>query len=143
MSDATVPPPDPVRQSALDAALAAALPPPRTPTDLRAGVLAAISREGAIDPQAARQELEQQYRAAIAALNRFYVRRCRDALLLGAGLLAAVGFGIEPLSQGLSPLLAGAAPMVAGATMLIVGAVCGTALMREVFRRSALIRYPA
>ena len=139
MSDATVPPADSVSKPALDAALAAALPPPRTPPDLRAGVLAAIARERPVDHQAAREELEQQYRAAIASLNQFYVRRCRDGLLLGSGLLAAVGFGIEPLSQGLAPLLAGAAPMAAGATMLILGATCGAALMRDLFQQHLYI----
>jgi hypothetical protein len=140
MTDETVPAANSVGQPALDAALAAALRPPRTPSDLQAGVLAAIAREGPIDSRAARQELEQQYRAAIASLNQFYVRRCRDALLLGSGLLAAVGFGVEPLSQGLAPLLAGAAPMAAGATMLIVGATCGAALMRELFVEHLYIR---
>ena len=121
------------RAAALNAALAHALRPPAAPPGLRAGVLAAIAREHPVDYQAARRELEQQHRAAIAQLNRSYLRHCRDALLLGASLLAVVDLSIEPLSQRLAPFCAAAAPTVAGCAVLAVGASCGAILLRELF----------
>jgi hypothetical protein len=134
ITEVTTRPEDAGRMAALDSALAGALHPPTTPPELRAGVLAAIARERPIDIQASRRELEQQYRAAIAQLNRYYARRCRDALLLGAGLLAVVDTSIAPLSQRLVPYFADAAPMVAGCLVLAAGALCGAALIRELFR---------
>jgi hypothetical protein len=129
---------DSERLAALNAALARTLRPPATPPELRAGVLAAIARERPLDTQAARRELEQQYRAAIAQLNRYYLRRCRDALLLGAGLLAVLDTSIAPLSQRLVPYFADAAPMVAGCLVLAAGALCGRTLLRELFQTAAL-----
>jgi hypothetical protein len=125
---------DAVRQAALNAALAGALRPPATPTDLRAGVLAAIARGSTIDWQARRRDLEREHRAAIAQLNQRYLRRGRDALLVGAGVLAALGFSIKPLSLWLTPVLADAAPMVAGVMALSVGVLCGAALLRDLFK---------
>jgi len=125
-----------VRQAALNAALAGALRPPATPSDLRAGVLAAIARAPAIDWQVRRRELEREHRAAIARLNRRYLRRGRDALLVGAGLLAALSFSIKPLSMWLTPFLADAAPMVAGVMTLSVGVLCGAALLRDLFKEA-------
>ena len=125
-----------VRQAALNAALAGALRPPATPSDLRAGVLAAIARAPAIDWQALRQDLEREHRAAIAQLNQRYLRRGRDALLVGAGLLAILGFSIKPLSLWLTPFLTDAAPMVAGVMALSVGVLCGAALLRDLFKEA-------
>jgi hypothetical protein len=136
MTDHRAPDADPVQPTAWEVALAQTLRAPPTPADLRAGVLAAIAREQPIDLAAARRELERDYRAAVAGLKRFYVRRCRDAVLSGSGLLAVVGFSIAPLSHRLSPMFAAAAPMVAGFAMLGVGTLCGALLWRELIRQS-------
>jgi hypothetical protein len=123
-----------VRQAGLNAALAGAFPPPATPSDLRAGVLAAIAREPAVDWQAQRRNLQQEHRAAIAKLNQRYLRSCRDAVLVGACLLAALGLSIKPLSHGLAPFFANAAPMVAGFMALCVGVLCGAAILQDLFK---------
>jgi hypothetical protein len=124
---------DPVRLSGLNNALAASLTPPATPADLRAGVLAAIAREPSQDWEAGRRELQRMRRAAITELNWRYLRRCRDAILLGAGILAVLGFGIKPLSVWLTPFLANAAPMVAGCIALCIGVLCGTVIFQDLF----------
>jgi hypothetical protein len=127
---------DSVREAALNAALAQTLRAPATPSDLRAGVLAAIARERPTDWQTCRRELELEHRVAIAALNRRYLRRCRDALLLVSGLLTALGFCIKPLSQWLTPFFADAAPMVAGLMTLAMGGALGAAILRDLFKHS-------
>ncbi len=123
-----------LRHAALNAALAGAISAPSTPLDLRAGVRAAIAREPAVDWHAQRRHLQQEHSAAIAQLNQRYLRRCRDALLVGACLLAALGFSIKPLSQGLTPFFANAAPMVAGFLALSVGVLCGAAILQDLFK---------
>jgi hypothetical protein len=126
--------PEPLAFAALDSALSEALRPPPTPGELRAGVLAAIAREAPVDIEARRRELTQEYAAAVAQLNRQYLRRCRDALLLGASLLTAADLSIEPLSRGLAPFFADSAPLIAGCVVLALGALCGGALLRELSR---------
>ncbi len=116
--------------------LAGAFPPPVTPPDLRAGVLAAIARERPVDWQACRRALQGEHRAAIARLNQRYLRRSRDALLIGASLFAVLGLGIRPLSLALSAYFSNAAPMVAGLIALSVGVLCGAALLRDLFKDS-------
>ena len=137
MTDETAPHgADSARQAALNAALAGAFPPPATPPDLRAGVLAAIARERSFDRQACRRDLEREHRAAIARLNQRYLRRCRDAVLVGSCLLAALGFSIQPLSHWLAPFFADAAPMVAGLIALSVGVLCGAAVLQDLFKHA-------
>lgn len=127
---------EPARHAALNTALAAVLTPPATPPDLRAGVLAAIAREPSQDWQAQRQALQRGRRTAIAALNRLYLRRCRDAILVGTSLLAVLGFSIKPLSVWLTPFLANAAPLAAGLIALGVGVLCGAVLLQDLFKVS-------
>jgi hypothetical protein len=135
MTDEITPPStDSARQAALNVALAGAFPPPATPSDLRAGVLAAIAREPSIDWQARRRDLEREHRAAIAGLNQRYLRRCRDAVLVGACLLAALGLSVKPLSHGLAPFFSNSAPMVAGFITLSVGVLCGAAVLQDLFK---------
>jgi hypothetical protein len=134
MTDETAPHgADPARQAALNAALAGAFPPPATPPDLRAGVLAAIARARSFDLEACRRDLDREHRTAIARLNQRYLRRCRDAVLIGACLLAALGFSIQPLLHWLTPFFATAAPMVAGLITLSVGVLCGAAVLQDLF----------
>ena len=130
---------NPVRQADRELALARALQPPPTPADLRACVIAAIARERPVDLMAERRELEAQHRAALNGLNRHYLRRGRDALLLGSGLLALLGFSIGPLSHRLAPLCNDAAPTVAGFAMLLVGTVGGAILWQEWLRQSGAL----
>jgi hypothetical protein len=138
MTDETTPlGSDAARQLALNAALAAAFAPPATPPELTAGVLAAIAREPLTDWQAQRRALEQGHRAAIAALNRRYLHRGRDALLVAACLLVVLGYSIKPLSDWLTPFFAKAAPMIAGCMALAVGVLCGAAMLQELFKDTA------
>jgi peptidoglycan/LPS O-acetylase OafA/YrhL len=138
MTDETTPlGSDSARQAALNAALAGAFPPPATPPELTAGVLAAIAREPATDWQARRRALEQEHRAAISGLNRRYLRRCRDALLVAACLLVVLGYSIRPLSDWLTPFFVQAAPMIAGCMALAVGVLCGAAMLQDLFKDTA------
>jgi hypothetical protein len=123
------------RHAALEAALAGAFPPPATPAELHAGVLAAIARER-FDWQARRRDLEDEHRAAIAQLNRRFLHRSRDALLICASLFAALGLGFQPLCHGLTSYFDDAAPMVAGLISLSLGMLCGAAILRHLFRDS-------
>jgi hypothetical protein len=138
MTDETTPlQGDSARQAALNAALADAFPPPATPPELTAGVLAASAREPASDSQAQRRALEQEHGAAICALYRRYLHRCRDALLAAARLLMVLGYSIRPLSDWLTPFFAKAAPMIAGCMALAVGVLCGAAMLQDLFKDTA------
>jgi hypothetical protein len=130
---------DSARQAALNAALAGAFPPPGTPAELTAGVLAAIAREPSTSTtwQAQRRALEREHRAAIAGLNRRYLHRCRDALLVAACMLVVLGYSIRPLSDWLTPFFAKAAPMIAGCMALAVGVLCGAAMLQDLFKDTA------
>ena len=118
-------------EQSLDRVLTAVLPRPWLPADLRAGVLAAIAREPVPNWQLRRQELEEEHHGAIAALNARYLRRCRDGLLAGSGLVATLGLLVRPVSVWLTPLFDHAAPTVAGALALGGGLLAGAFLMRS------------
>lgn len=120
-------------EPSLDKVLTLALPKPTPPLELRASVLAAIARDQAPDWHRRRQALEDDYRAAITSLNARYVRRCRDALLAGSGLIATLGLFVRPVSAWLTPLFDSAAPMVAGALALGSGLLLGAFLMQNLF----------
>jgi hypothetical protein len=120
-------------EAALSQALAIALRPPAAPAELRAQVLAAVAREQVPDWQRARRDLESEYRRSIAALNARYLRRCRDALLAGLGVVLLIGLGVQPLARALRGLFEACAPLVAGLLALGVGLVYGAVLLRELF----------
>jgi hypothetical protein len=120
-------------EQSLDKVLTRSLPKPLPPADLRAAVMAAIAREAAPDWQRRREALENEYRAAIAKLNVRYLRRSRDGLLAGSGLIATLGLFVRPVAALLTPLFDSAAPMVAGALALAAGLLLGAYLMRTLF----------
>jgi hypothetical protein len=125
-------------EAALSQVLAKALRPPAEPAELRARVLAAVARERIPDWQRARRDVEIEYRGSIAALNARYLRRCRDALLAGLGVVLLIGLGIQPLVRALHGLFEASAPLVVGLLALGLGVVYGAVLLREIFGPGAI-----
>ncbi len=81
--------------SALDAALAAALPAPPLPADFHAGLRAALERQDAAGfAPAARARLERERLAQLAALEAGYLRVRRRTLGLFIGVAFAAGAGV-------------------------------------------------
>jgi hypothetical protein len=128
--------PSPVDEM-LDQALSRHLKAPQLPSDFRAHVLAAVARVRAPSEAQARQELERVRTAALAELNRRYLRYCRDALLVGLTLSVVISFGMRPLTLWLMQFFSDAAPLVAGVLILGAGVLVGLAFKDLIWARQA------
>jgi hypothetical protein len=131
---------DPALEASLDRALAAVFQAPVVPSNLRAQVLAAVARDRAVDLEARRRQLENDYRISTAKLNARYVHYCRDALIGISGIAAAIGLTVKPLSHWLTPSFASAAPMAAGLLALGMGLAVAAIMLQDLLDGTRIMR---
>ena len=135
VDEPSLPKADPAVDAKLDSALSIAFRTPPVPSELRAGVLAAVAREPPADSQHCREELEKSYRASIANLNARYLRRGRAALIAAAVIVITIGSAVRPLSLWLTPFFRNSAPIVAGVLALGTGFLLGAIILQDLFGR--------
>ena len=135
VDEPSLPKADPAVEAKLDSVLAIAFRTPLVPSELRAGVLAAVARDRPSDWQRCREELERNHRMAIANLNARYLRRCRTALVAAAVIVISIGSAVPALSLWLTPFFRNSAPIVAGVLALGTGFVFGAIILQDLFGR--------
>ena len=135
VDEPSLPKANPAAEAELDHALSIAFRAPLVPSELRAGVLAAVARDRPSDSQHCREELEKSHRASIANLNARYLRRGRAALLAAAVIVITIGSAVRPLALWLTPLFRHSAPIVAGVLALGTGFLFGAIILQDLFGR--------